>query len=143
MNKQVPDVTRNYVVLIADDDDAIRNAMRRTLRRGGYAVVEVRNGRDALALLNKKLPVDLLIADLQIPHVGGYEMARRGRLMRPDLKVLYVSGCVDRLFESRSQLWKNEAFLEKPFTRQDLLSAAALLLRGRGDAVCESAASDT
>jgi len=142
MNKQVPDATPNYVVLIAEDDDAIRNAMRRTLRRAGYAVVEARNGRDALALLNKKLSVDLLIADLQMPHVGGYEMARRVRLMRPDLKVLYVSGCVDRLFESRSQLWRNEAFLEKPFIRQHLLSAVALLLRSRGAAVCESAAGD-
>ena len=74
--------------------------------------------------------VDLLIADLEMPELAGEEMVRQSRLARPDLKVLYVSGVIDRLLNDRPQLWEGEAFLEKPYTAKGLREAVALLLYG-------------
>ena len=52
------------------------------------------------------------------------------RVLRPELKVLYVSGFVDRLLNERPILWEDEAFLEKPFTFEGLTEAVSLLLFG-------------
>ena len=49
----------------------------------------------------------------------------------PDLKVLYITSHADRLFEAKPQLWSGEAYLDKPFTREGLREAVALLLFGR------------
>jgi FixJ family two-component response regulator len=70
------------------------------------------------------------MADLEMHELAGEEMARRGRAARPDLKVLYVSGVIDRLLNERPTLWEGEAFLEKPFTAAGLREAVALLLFG-------------
>jgi two-component system C4-dicarboxylate transport response regulator DctD len=71
-----------------------------------------------------------LIADLDMPGIGGDEMVRRIRALRPDLKVLYVTAHIDRLLDVRKVLWEGEAFLDKPFSAQGLLEAVSLLLFG-------------
>ena len=111
------------IVLVVDDNGAIRHVARRILEADGYRVVEASNGIEALA-------IDLLMADLEMPELAGEEMARRCRIARPDLKVLYVSGMIDRLLNERPMLWEGEAFLEKPFTAAGLREAVALLLFG-------------
>lgn len=57
-------------------------------------------------------------------------MVRRVRASRPDLKVLSVTAHIDRLMDERPVLWKDEAFLDKPFTKEGLLEAVALSLYG-------------
>ena len=69
------------------------------------------------------------MADLDMPELGGDEMLRRVRTTRRDLKVLYVTGHVDRLMDARP-LWVGEAFLEKPFSAAGLTEAVSLLLHG-------------
>ena len=118
------------VVLVVDDEAPIRQVARRILETGGYRVIEASNGLDALALLEEGTPLDLLMADLQMPELNGEEMARRIRAANPDLKVLYVTGFIDILFAQRPILWEGEAFLEKPFTVTGLLEAVSLLLYG-------------
>jgi CheY-like chemotaxis protein len=118
------------VVLVVDDEEPIRQAARRILEAEGYQVLEAENGALAVALLTDAVAVDLLMADLQMPELTGEEMARQLRVKRPDLKVLYVSGHVDRLFEDRPVLWEGEAFLEKPFTYQSLVEAVSMILYG-------------
>ena len=61
----------------------------------------------------------------------GDELARRVRALEPDLKVLYLTSHADRLFDAKPQLWAEEAYLDKPFTREGLREAIALLLFGR------------
>ena len=118
-------------VLVVDDEQAIRRVQRRILEREGYQVREVGNGAEAIALLADDAPIDLLIADLEMPEVKGEEMARRFRMARPDQKILYVSGVVDRMLDERQMLWEGEAYLRKPFTPTGLSEAVALLLFGR------------
>jgi two-component system cell cycle sensor histidine kinase/response regulator CckA len=121
------------LVMVVDDEEGVRKLARRALELAGFRVIEARDGLEALALIDDAAPVDLLCADMNMPSLAGDEMARRFRLRQPDLKVLYVSGFVDSLFEKRHTLWQGEAFLEKPFTAKGLVQAVSLLLSGRTD----------
>jgi CheY-like chemotaxis protein len=116
-------------VLVVDDEPMIRQISRRTLESCGYQVAEAASGLEAIELLSHGTPLDLLIADLDMPELTGDEMVRRIRGVRPDLKVLYVTGHIDLLMDARP-LWDGEAFLDKPFTPAGLREAVALLLHG-------------
>jgi two-component system cell cycle sensor histidine kinase/response regulator CckA len=93
-------------------------------------VTEASGGLEAIELLSSGSPLDLLLADLDMPDLGGDEMVRRIRATRPDLKVLYVTGHIDRLMDERPVLWTGEAFLDKPFSAAGLLEAVSMILYG-------------
>ena len=116
-------------VLVVDDQAGIRSIERRVLEAHGYRVLEAEGAAEAIALLSAGAPLDLLIADLDMPEVRGDEMVRRIRKTRPGLKVLYVSGQINSLMDTRP-LEETEAFLEKPFTVPGLAEAVSLLLFG-------------
>jgi two-component system cell cycle sensor histidine kinase/response regulator CckA len=118
------------LVLVVDDEAPIRQMERRILEKGGYRVLEAPGGVEGLEMLQDGKPLDLLIADLDMPAIGGDEMVRRIRTLRPDLKELYVTAHIDRLLDVRQMLWEGEAFLDKPFTAKGLLEAVALMLYG-------------
>jgi CheY-like chemotaxis protein len=115
-------------VLIVDDDPQILELEHQILESAGYRVVRATEGPVAIARLALGT-YDLLIADLDMPDMNGAEMVRRVRTMRPDLKVLYVTGHIDTLMDTRS-LWEGEAFLEKPFTLDSLRESVSFLLYG-------------
>ena len=125
MRTKKPPIT----VLVVDDEAPIRQIERRLLEARGYEVTEAAGGAEAVALLAKGTPLDLLIADLDMPELTGDEMVRQIRTTRPDLKVLYVTGHVDLVMDARP-LWEGEAFLEKPFSPAALCEAVAMLLHG-------------
>lgn len=117
-------------VMVVDDEAPIREVVRRVLQLAGYEVTEAEGGIQAIEKLSAGAPLDLLLADLDMPDLGGDEMARRIRATRPDLKVLYVTGHIDRLMDERPLLWDGEAYLDKPFTAQALLEAVSMILYG-------------
>ena len=119
------------LVLVVDDEESIRMMERRILEAGGYRVVEAPGAQDAFAMFASGVAPDLLIADLDMPELSGEEMVRRVHAARPQQKVLYVTGNIDRLLDARSLLWDGEAFLDKPFTANGLLEAVSLLLTRR------------
>jgi CheY-like chemotaxis protein len=116
-------------VLVVDDEISVRSVERRVLEAGGYQILEAADGAEGLDRMAGDARVDLLIADLDMPVIGGDEMARRIRMVRPDLPVLYVTGHIDQVMDVR-RLWEGEAFLEKPFTAAGLREAVSLLLDG-------------
>jgi two-component system cell cycle sensor histidine kinase/response regulator CckA len=118
------------LVLVVDDEAPIREMERRILEKRGYRVIEAPGGAEGVAMLKDGKPIDLLIADLDMPEIPGEEMVRQIRGARPDLKVLYVTAHIDRLLDVRATLWEGEAFLDKPFTIKGLEEAVALLLYG-------------
>ncbi|MEO7133789.1 MAG: response regulator, partial [Vicinamibacterales bacterium] len=103
---------------------------RRILEDEGYHVSEASNGVEGIAWLETGSPLDLMIADLDMPVMRGEVMTQRVRALRPDLKILYVTGNIDSLMDDRPVLWEGEAFLEKPFSKIGLLEAVALLMFG-------------
>ena len=115
-------------VLVVDDEQRLRDLERQILETGGYHVLEATGATQAFQLLASGQKVDLLIADLEMPELPGEEMVLAIRATRRGLKVLYVSGVVDRLLDARKILDDGEAFLDKPFTAKGLLEAVSLLL---------------
>lgn len=116
-------------VLVVDDQDAIRKLERRILEGQGYEVHEASGGAEAIEFLASGRPLDLLIADLDMPEIRGEEMVRRIRSTRPGIKVLFVSGQMDSLMDARP-LEATEAFLDKPFTGPGFAQAVSLLIFG-------------
>jgi two-component system cell cycle sensor histidine kinase/response regulator CckA len=119
------------IVLVVDDEEGIRQLARRILEGAGYGVVEAKDGVDGLRMVEAGIPVDFLMADLDMPNMRGDQMAIEIRARRPELKVLYVTAHIASLMNRRRVLSDDEAFVEKPFTAAALLEAVALLKTGR------------
>jgi two-component system cell cycle sensor histidine kinase/response regulator CckA len=119
------------LVLVVDDEGPIRMMEKRILEAGGYQVVEAPGAMEAFAMFDDGMVPDLVIADLDMPELSGEAMVSQIHAMRPDQKVLYVTGNIDRLLDARSMLHDGEAFLDKPFTANGLLEAVSLLLTRR------------
>jgi two-component system cell cycle sensor histidine kinase/response regulator CckA len=113
------------VVLVTEDEDTVRALSRRILEREGYTVLEARDGREAIRVATGyPARIDLLVTDMVMPHVGGSELFAQLRLLRPDLRVLFVSGYTDEDMIRRGLKDAGSAFLQKPFTARALAAAA-------------------
>src|SRR5471032_1093198 len=104
------------VVLLVEDEDAVRKLARIILEVSGYVVLDARNGREGLALCETHHgPIDLLVTDVMMPELGGRELAEGAIKLRPGLKVMFMSGHTeDTVLKEGVQ--KGTAFLQKPFT---------------------------
>jgi CheY-like chemotaxis protein len=117
------------VVLLTEDEDAIRALSRRILEREGYTVLEARDGREAIRVAaGYPSRIDLLVTDMVMPNVGGTELFAHLRILRPDLRVLFVSGYTDDDIIRRGLKDAASAFLQKPFTARALATAARTAL---------------
>jgi len=83
-------------ILLVDDDVELRDVVGAMPAEPGYTVFPASDGYEALRVLVDR-SVDLLITDIKMPGLSGFELARQARLMRPNLHVMYLSGQVSRL----------------------------------------------
>jgi two-component system cell cycle sensor histidine kinase/response regulator CckA len=121
------------VVLLAEDEAMVRGLVLRVLRRYGYTVLEARDGQEAVDLAEQhEGHIDLLLTDVVMPRLSGPELARRVLPLRPGLKVLYMSGYVDRALGNRGRLDPDSAFLQKPFTPDQLAAKVREVLGSVG-----------
>jgi CheY-like chemotaxis protein len=126
-------------VLIVDDEVAVRVLVERVLRDAGYETATASDGDEAIALAAAARPFDLLVTDELMPRMAGHQLARYMREQYLDIKVLYLTGFRDSVFEAKGSLWADEAFLDKPCSVKGLLEAVSLLLYGRIDAGADRA----
>ena len=117
-------------VLVVDDEPAVSSFVERALVLAGYRTAVASSGPEAIQVADGLASVNLLVTDERMPGMTGDELAQRLRKNDPALKVLYLTGFSDQLFDRKSALWADEAFLEKPATVRGLLEAVSLLLRG-------------
>jgi two-component system cell cycle sensor histidine kinase/response regulator CckA len=109
--------TGTETILLAEDDEGIRRLAKLILDSLGYQVLEAADGRDALARLERHAgPLDLLITDVIMPNLGGRELADRLRGLRPDVRVLFLSGYSDHAISAHGIPGEGCGFLQKPFT---------------------------
>jgi len=103
-------------VLLVEDEAPVRLVALRALRALGYRVIEASDGLDALArATDHQGPIHMLVTDVVMPRMGGIELGRRLRLLRPETRVLHVSGYVERSLWEGAGSEAGVAFLQKPF----------------------------
>jgi two-component system cell cycle sensor histidine kinase/response regulator CckA len=123
---------RGERLLLVEDNDAVRGLMSRVLESSGYALVEAASPREALELAaTTKEPIDLLVTDVVMPGMNGRQLSNMLREERPDLPVLYISGYTDEAMISRGLLPPGTAFLQKPFSVDQLQHALREILDSR------------
>jgi two-component system, cell cycle sensor histidine kinase and response regulator CckA len=108
-------------ILIAEDEDSVRNLAVRVLRERGYVVLEASNGQDALEVVQKfSGEIHLAITDVIMPGINGKDLIARIKSMRPNIKALFVSGYTDNAIVHHGVLDSGVEFLQKPFSIRNL-----------------------
>ncbi len=128
--RKEPDVPGGTeTIMVCEDDEAVRHLTERLLRSAGYAVVAARNGTHAEEIFSRRQePIRLLVTDVIMPDTDGRKLADRLMERQPGLKVLFVSGYTSNIMAHHGVLDEGVEFLEKPFSRQDLLHRVRDLL---------------
>jgi PAS domain S-box-containing protein len=104
------------VILLVEDDDAVRTFAVAGLTRHGYQVVTATDGQDALGVLARHAgPIDLVVTDVMMPGLTGPELMAALRLRMPDLKTLFMSGYTDDAMLREGLMDASVAFIQKPF----------------------------
>jgi PAS domain S-box-containing protein len=107
-------------ILLAEDATAVRMAARQILERCGYSVLEAANGTDALTIAQNGAVIDLLLTDVVMPEMSGRELVDRFARLRPNTKVLFMSGYTDDAIVRHGVLRPGTAYLQKPFSPDTL-----------------------
>jgi two-component system, cell cycle sensor histidine kinase and response regulator CckA len=118
------------VVLLVEDEEAVRRLTRELLEMQGYTVLEAAGGEEALRLSAERQHIDLLLTDVVMPKLSGRELAERLSAERPQLKVLYFSGYTDDIVVRRGLLERGLAFIQKPFSQEALVCKVREVLDG-------------
>jgi two-component system cell cycle sensor histidine kinase/response regulator CckA len=116
-----PDLTGEGVVLLVEDEDAVRAFATRALQNKGYTVLEADNGEGALDVINgTEMKIDLIVSDVVMPGMDGNTLVSLVRQEIPDVKVILMSGYAEDVF--RDEIGRDDTlhFLGKPFTLKDL-----------------------
>jgi two-component system, cell cycle sensor histidine kinase and response regulator CckA len=125
---ELPDEKRaprgTETILLVEDEDPVRRVVETMLKRHGYQVLASASSKDALAAAEQhRGTIDLLITDIRMPGMSGRKMAECLVTVRPDMKVLYVSGYGDAAAES------DVHFLQKPFSTEELATKIREMLK--------------
>jgi two-component system cell cycle sensor histidine kinase/response regulator CckA len=121
--------SRSETILLVEDDEMVRALAAHALRRKGYHVLEAANGGEALLICEQHPEkIHLLLTDVIMPHLSGRALADKLSGMRPDMKILYMSGYTDNIIIPHGVLEAEIAFLPKPFTPDELLQIVASTL---------------
>jgi CheY-like chemotaxis protein len=108
-------------VLVVEDQDEVRDLALEFLRSQGYVVLEASNGAQALEIAGRHPGrIDLLMTDVIMPGISGPELAKQLTAVRPETRVLYVSGYTEESIGQHGVLEKGTEFLSKPFSRDTL-----------------------
>ena len=115
------DLTGSEAILIVEDDDKVRNLVCEILEPQGYSILEAKDGMEALRVSKEHGDqIHLMITDVVMPGMGGRELEERLRPLRPDMKVIYMSGYTDNAIVHHGILSPEMEFLQKPISSEAL-----------------------
>lgn len=119
------DLTGIGVILLVEDEDAVRLFSARALRDKGYEVIEASTGEEGLHKLQEMKrsgdkKIDLLITDIVMPHMDGPTLANRALLLSPEIKIIFISGYAEDSFRKKLRQDGDIHFLPKPFNLKEL-----------------------
>ena len=117
------------VVLIVEDDPSILMVLSDYLSGEGYRVLQAENGEQAFEILASKPHLDLMVTDFRLPGgISGVQIAEPAVKLRPDLKVVFISGYPQEIRETDSPITRKAPILAKPFDLDELQSILKTLL---------------
>ena len=115
------DLTGAGMILLVEDEDAVRTFSARALRNKGYNVIEASSGEEALLrLVENEGKIDLVVSDVVMPQMDGPTLIREIRKTRPTLKVIFISGYTEDRLREQFEAGEVIHFLSKPFTLKQL-----------------------
>lgn len=114
-------------ILVVDDEPSLGELLEAVLSAQGYTVLSAKNGEDALSVLQQQ-SADLIISDVLMPGMDGYQLAQQVRELYPNIKIQLVSGFSDDLHKKNKDEELHKTLLHKPFDRQQLLFRVRELL---------------
>ena len=121
-------------ILLVEDEDGVRALVKEVLQRHGYNVVETRGGGEALLACEQRGDeIQMLLTDVVLPQMSGRELAERLSVLRPNMKVLFVSGYTEEAIIQQGVLGTGKAFLQKPFTPTALARKVREVLDGMAE----------
>lgn len=114
-------------ILVVDDEDMLRNVIVQQLTGEGYAVGDAADGQEAIDILSKT-DYDLILLDLKMPRVDGFEVLRFVKSTKPQTKVVVLTGFADLKNAIESKKLGAEDFISKPYDLVDLLTTVERVL---------------
>ena len=118
------------MLIVVDDDDDVRGLIKELLLDRGYNVITAQNGAEGLDQIRHEPRLSLMITDIRMPGINGWELARRATEMRPGLKVLYITGYPGEKAPNNAP---PGPLLRKPWRAGDFYGSIEQLI-GSGDA---------
>ena len=121
-------------ILVADDDEVVRHAVRAALRKFGYRVLEASTGVDAVLMAaGEEGPIDMVLADVIMPSLTTDELESRLHALRPRTPIAFMSGYIHDESVRRSVVHGPQVFLEKPFSLDQLAQTVRRVLDSRAN----------
>jgi len=127
---EAPRAVQGETVLVVDDEPTVRMLVAEVLQDLGYNAIEAADGATALQVLRSRTRVDLLVTDVGLPGLNGRQVADAARALRPDLKVLFITGYAETALLSHGHLEPGMHVLTKPFAMEALASRIKELIAG-------------
>jgi len=119
-----------FTVLLAEDEPMLRRVVHETLRRAGFIVVDAADGTAGLEILQSDASIDMLLTDVKMPGLNGYQLAEAGLSLRPTMKVMVMTGYAD---EAIPDLIREASIpiMRKPFNFETLATSIRDVIRSR------------
>ena len=119
-------------ILVVEDDPSLRHLIQKSLVEGGYTVLIAKNGLQGVEMVKKHgESLDLVLSDIQLPHLDGFEFLQEVRRLLPDVGIVLMSGQIDHIGIRGGLKESGERYLTKPFTKETLTEAIEETLRDR------------
>jgi PAS domain S-box-containing protein len=118
-------------ILLVEDEPMVRDLAREVLEEYGYRVLTAANGKEGLSVCHDyPEKIDLIVTDVVMPQMSGRELAEKARTLRPDARVLYMSGFTDDAIVRHGVIADDLCFIQKPFSPDGLASKVRAVLSG-------------
>ena len=120
--KLITNIHGTETVLLTEDDEELRRAYKETIEKFGYKVFEAADASSAIEVFKKaKSKIDILVTDVIMPGINGFQLADELQNLKPDLKTLFISGYAEKSHYQELQRKKGFVLLQKPILMKDLI----------------------